>query len=92
MPKYQKTGIGSILVNSGIERLSAKNINVLFVYGDPRYYGRFGFSVEAATPYIPPYELKYPYGWQARIMDATERRISPVRLSCVSSLNDSALW
>jgi len=92
MPEYQKTGIGSSLVNGGIERLSAKKINVLFVYGDPRYYGRFGFSVEAATPYIPPYELKYPFGWQARLMDATDRHIQPVRLSCVPSLSDPALW
>lgn len=92
IPEYQKTGIGSSLINSGIEQLSAKKINVLFVYGDPGYYGRFGFSVEVATPYIPPYDIKYPFGWQARIMDGTGHNVRPVSLSCVPSLCDPALW
>ena len=66
--EYHKIGIGSILVESGIELLSKKPVNVLFVYGDPMYYGRFGFRAQVATKFIPPYELKYPFGWQARVL------------------------
>ncbi len=38
---------------------------MLFVYGNPDYYGKFGFSVDTAQCYIPPYWLEYSFGWQA---------------------------
>lgn len=91
-PECQKAGIGSKLVERGIERLSEKGVNVVFVYGDPKYYERFGFRAEAATKFSPPYELKYPFGWQASVLQeggASEQR---AQLSCVASLRDPALW
>ncbi len=92
IPEYHKVGIGSKLIESGIELLSKQMANVLFVYGDPKYYGRFGFSAEAATQFMPPYELKYPFGWQARVLREGGSNDQAVRLSCVLSLRDPALW
>lgn len=91
-PEYHKVGIGSKLVESGIEQLSRKMADVVFVYGDPKYYGRFGFSAEAAAQFIPPYELKYPFGWQARVLHEGGSDDQAVKLSCVLSLRDPALW
>jgi putative acetyltransferase len=91
-PEYHKVGIGSKLIESGIELLAEKMANVLFVYGDPKYYGRFGFSAEAATRFMPPYELKHPFGWQARVLHEGGLHDRAVRLSCVRSLRDPALW
>lgn len=91
-PGYQKVGIGSRLIESGMELLSTRMVNYLFVYGDPEYYGRFGFSAEAASQYVPPYELKYPFGWQARVLNGGGSDGQGVRLSCVQSLRDPALW
>ena len=42
-PDYQKQRIGSQLIKSGMQRLSTMGVDILFVYGDPKYYGRFGF-------------------------------------------------
>ena len=91
-PEYQKRQIGSKLINSGMERLSKMGVNVLFVYGDPKYYGKFGFNIDLASGYSPPYELQYPFGWQAIILNEGVFPESTVKLSCVDSLKDAELW
>jgi putative acetyltransferase len=91
-PNYQKRCIGSRLVESGMQRLSAMGVGILFVYGDPKYYGRFGFSVETAEGYVPAYPLQYPFGWQAVALRDHGAKRSPARIACVASLSDPALW
>jgi putative acetyltransferase len=91
-PDHQKRRVGSQLVEVGIQRLSGMGAGIIFVYGDPKYYGRFGFSVDVAEPYVPPYELQYPFGWQAIALQEFSDRISPVRIACVNSLCDPTLW
>ncbi|MCU0788839.1 MAG: N-acetyltransferase [Verrucomicrobia bacterium] len=91
-PDYQKRCIGSQLVESGMQRLTDMGVGILFVYGDPKYYGRFGFSVEAAEGYVPAYTLRYPFGWQAIVLRDPGAKMSPARIACVASLNDPALW
>jgi len=92
MPEYQKRRIGSTLIESGIERLSKEGVHVLFVYGDPAYYGNFGFNADAASRYSPPYPLQYPFGWQAITLNESGFAESNVKLSCVASLRDPELW
>ena len=91
-PEYQKRQIGSKLIESGMERLSKMGVNVLFVYGDPNYYGQFGFNADLASGYLPPYELQYPFGWQAIILNEGVFTESTVKISCVDPLNDAELW
>lgn len=92
-PPYQKRRIGSQLIENGIARLSKQKINALFVYGDPEYYGKFGFKAETATHYLPPYELLYPFGWQALVLNQEDYSLEhAVKLTCVASLQDPALW
>ncbi len=91
-PDYQKRGIGTKLIESGIEHLSEKAIDVLFVYGDPKYYGKFGFKADAANKYSPPYELQYPFGWQAIVFNEVDFAISTTKISCVASLCYPELW
>ncbi len=91
-PEYQGLRIGSRLIENGIQRLSKLGINILFVYGDPKYYSRFGFTVDAAYQYTPPYKLQYPYGWQAIVLNEFEMARSPEKISCVASLCDQELW
>ncbi len=91
-PEYQGLRIGSRLIENGIQRLSQAGINILFVYGDPKYYSRFGLTVDAAYRYIPPYKLQYPYGWQAIILNEFKAEKVPEKISCVASLCDPELW
>ena len=91
-PGFQKSGLGSKLINNGIKLLSEIGVEILFVYGDPDYYGRFGFSVDSANGYNPPYDLQYPLGWQALVLEGKDSQQLPLNLSCVSSLCDPQLW
>jgi putative acetyltransferase len=43
IPLRQRSGIGSLLIEQGLERLRAMGANGCVVLGDPSYYGRFGF-------------------------------------------------
>lgn len=91
-PEYQKRGTGSQLVQKGMHRLSDMGVDIVFVYGDPKYYGRFGFSVDAAERYTPPYRLQYPFGWQGISLKDCCTEKSPVKIACVASLCDPVLW
>jgi len=91
-PDCQRRHIGSLLVESGTRQLSSMDVDVLLVYGDPEYYGRFGFSVDVAERYVPPYELQYPLGWQGLALSGRSIRESSVKIACVTSLRDPALW
>jgi putative acetyltransferase len=48
-PDYQKRRIGSKLIESGMPQLSRMGVDILFVYGNPKYYSRFGFNVDTAN-------------------------------------------
>ena len=45
MPTHQSEGIGSRLMEAVIERSRTVELDALFLLGDPKYYGRFGFEV-----------------------------------------------
>jgi len=91
-PDYQKQCIGSRLVESGMQRLTDLGVGIVFVYGDPKYYRRFGFSVAAAQGYVPACALRYPFGWQATVLREPGATIAPARIACVAALSDPALW
>lgn len=65
-PSSQGRGIGSALVEAGLASCDADGISKVLVFGDPRYYGRFGFVRETAIQ--PPYPLPEAWrtAWQSR--------------------------
>jgi putative acetyltransferase len=62
LPAFQKSGIGSALVNQGIYACQQAGYDLLVVLGDPNYYTRFGFA-RAKT-----YGLENEYGADAAFM------------------------
>lgn len=44
LPKYQRQGIGSKLVEAGLDMLKAQSCPFVIVLGHPDYYPRFGFQ------------------------------------------------
>ncbi len=91
-PDYQMCCIGSKLIESGMQQLSRMGVDILFVYGDPKYYSRFGFSADAAEYYIPPYKLQYPFGWLGIALNECSTGKSPIKIACVTALCDPTLW
>jgi len=91
-PEHQKRGIGSQLVEDGIRRVSDMGVGIIFVYGDPTYYGKFGFTADVADRFTPPYDLQYPFGWQAITLDKTLSKDWSGQIACVPPLCNPNLW
>jgi len=91
-PEHQKQGVGSRLIKSGIDMLTKDGADVLLVYGDPAYYGRFGFREEVGRSFVPPYPLEYRIGWTGMMLNGTAVPAAPITFSCVAALSKPDLW
>lgn len=52
LPEYQRRGVGTALIESGLERLRERGAGGCILLGDPGYYARFGFAPAPAN--APP--------------------------------------
>jgi putative acetyltransferase len=63
-PDRQRSGIGSLLIRTALERATREGWNAVIVLGDPAYYTRFGFDAALASgfesPYAGPYLMALP--------------------------------
>lgn len=91
-PQYQSRGIGSLLVRQGLEQLESRGCELFFVYGDPAFYGKFGFDSNTASDFIPPYPLEHPHGWLAMRTSDIAPPSSGAHISCVKALQKPDLW
>ena len=80
------------LINAGIDMLTRDGVGFLLVYGDPAYYGRFGFKEEIGYSFLPPYTLQYPFGWTGMMLNDTHVPEKPIQFECVSALSKPELW
>ena len=74
LPDYQKEGVGTALIESGIDLLTDET--VILVVGNPAYYSRFGFSVAAGDRY--PSFYSGPYFMAMVLGDPATAPIGPV--------------
>ena len=92
-PPHQNNRVGSTIVKHGLDAISSLGAFIVFVYGDPQYYSRFGFKIDLAQNFIPPYALQYPEGWQAMKLNLHSTGLPEGgKFKCVNSLNDPKLW
>lgn len=54
-PGRQGAGLGAALVRAALARAEAEGWRGVFVLGEPAYYGRFGFTADAAAGFESPY-------------------------------------
>lgn len=89
---YQKEGLATKLIESAQAHFHANNIDTLLVYGDPKYYGKYGFDADLGKHFIPPYPLEYDFGWQALMLSDTDLNDIKLPFTCVDALSDAVLW
>lgn len=89
---YQKRGIATQLIEEAKSYFRDQNVDTLLVYGDPQFYGRYGFEAELGRQFVPPYPLEYEFGWQAMML--SNKDISGIKLhfKCVDALSNENLW
>jgi len=93
-PNHQKAGIGRALVENGLRRLERNGTAMVFVLGDPAYYGRFGFEPALAHDLLAPYALvpEYEDGWRVRLFHERSTADKGGRLVCADALMRPELW
>ena len=92
LPSHQQQNIGSSLVKHGLNYLSSQGTELIFVYGDPAYYAKFGFHRANSELFLPPYPLQYPHGWQYLTFNDSSLPTEPIHLSCAPPLQKPELW
>ncbi|NOR68328.1 MAG: GNAT family N-acetyltransferase [Methylomarinum sp.] len=87
----QNKGVGTQLINKGLETLKERGAEIVLVYGDPNYYMRTGFK--AGHKLTPPYRLQYPVeAWMAQ--EIVEGILSKTQgaVQCAKSLSSPEYW
>jgi putative acetyltransferase len=65
-PAHQRRGLGRGLIDWGCARLGERGVELVFVLGDPRIYGRFGFVPALPWGLRAPYDIEPAEAWQVR--------------------------
>lgn len=55
LPSLQSQGIGSALIEHGVEACRTAGFDAVIVLGDPAYYSRFGFSADVTRNLDAPF-------------------------------------
>jgi len=93
MPDAQGKAVGSRLVEAGLERLDKNGVALVFVLGDPRYYGRFGFVPAGPQDLLAPYALPLEHAdaWRVRALGGGQISLKGTVICC-RSLMRPELW
>ena len=59
LPDRQREGIGSALIQAGLSEARVVGAEIVFVLGEPVFYGRFGFDAAMAAPFASAYAGPY---------------------------------
>ncbi len=91
LPSYQRKGVGSSLVRTGLEQLKKNGVKQVFVLGDPGYYRCFGFSPERQV--LSPYPLpaQWADAWQSTTL-AARAPLAAGTLTLPEPWMQPALW
>jgi putative acetyltransferase len=76
LPEWQRREVGTALIRDGLARLRSAGEHLVLVLGDPAYYGRFGFTGEAARGLATPYDG--PYLQALPLTDGRRSAVGPV--------------
>ena len=90
--EHQGQGVGQQLITFGINHLKNVDVDLVFTYGDPKYYSKVGFTHVSEESIRAPLELTYPEGWLAQSLTGNiVESISGVS-HCVDALNKQVYW
>jgi predicted N-acetyltransferase YhbS len=93
-PELQRSGVGSALIETGLQTLKQSGCQIIFVLGDPTYYGRFGFKQADYEQFPTPHPIPkaYLFGWMVQGLGVDPSRPSSGQLACASALNKPEYW
>jgi predicted N-acetyltransferase YhbS len=90
--QYQRQGLGQKLIKFGIDYLKNENVELVFTYGDPKFYSKVGFKQITEEVAKAPLKLTYPEGWLAQSLIGDNIEAINGHSKCVSALNNQRYW
>jgi len=94
-PKYQRQGIGGMLIKVGIDKLREMGSNLVLVLGHKEYYPIYGFIPHAAKlGYPAPYPILEEYGdcWMVQAISPDGFEVGKGKIKCCYELNKPEHW
>ena len=94
VPDRQRQGIGSQLVEAGLQRLAALGTQLVFVVGYPSYYPRFGFEPAGPLGFSPPYPMPEAVAdaWMVKALSPGIIGNVSGQVICADTLNRPEYW
>jgi len=88
----QRSGVGQALIREGLSQLKAQGVDLVVTYGDPAYYGKFGFIPLSEELIQAPHPLTMPQGWLGAPLSSQYLPRLNGKPTCVNAFNDDSLW
>ena len=94
LPDHQRRGAGAMLIRTGLQRLAETGSDLVFVFGDPAYYGRFGFTQADFNRFPTPHPIPDAYrpGWMVQTLSDASRNDFRGQIVCAEALNKPEFW
>ena len=92
--EFQRQGVGSQLVNEGLETLAGQGVDLAFVLGHPGYYPRFGFQPAGPLGFEAPYPIakENSAAWMIKPLTQGAEAKFAGQVVCAASLNEEKHW
>lgn len=94
VPDAQKQGVGTQLIEKGLQMLSESGIDLVFVLGHPSYYPRHGFKPAGALGFDAPYPIPEEHieAWMVRSLYPDIIGTVSGKVVCANALDKPDLW
>ena len=92
VPPAQRSGIGRALIERACELLAQRQVQLLFVLGDPRYYTKVGFEPAYPHGLKAPYEIEPEAAWMVRALGPAVLGSLHATVQCANALAPDKYW
>lgn len=92
VPSAQRSGVGRSLIEAGCERLAGRGVGLVFVLGDPAYYGRRGFTAAVPHGLRAPYDIEPESAWRVRALAGQVLGDIRATVRCADALAPEKYW
>ncbi len=94
VPREQSQGYGAGLVQEGLRLLAKAGTQLVFVFGHPGYYPRFGFVPAAKLGFTPPFQLSdgQTKAWMVQALHNGATGAVTGQVRCAAALLKPELW
>ena len=94
VPVEQRRGVGGRLIESGLARLAASGVDLVFVLGHPAYYPRHDFVPAGRLGFEAPYPIpeRHADAWMVKALSPDMIGSVRGKVACADVLNDPVYW